>query len=132
MNRNGMVVGVVGMLALALGLFAARPAQAQNRRPYFPGANSYGRVFHPDCVSAPGPTPMVVSLAAPLTVIDDKRTEYRVELTYAGGWNPGQILMLLAVMTDHPKQPILCVPMEAEGTADRPAAGLPAAATASR
>jgi hypothetical protein len=132
MNRKGMFVGVVGTLAPALCLVTARPAQAQNRRPYFPGANSYGKVFHPDYAPAPNPTPRVVSLVAPVTVIDGEGTEYRVQLTHADGWKLGRIRVLLSVMTDDPKQPIIRAPIETEETADRPATKMPPAATASR
>jgi hypothetical protein len=39
--------------------------------------------------------------------------EYRITLTYAGGWEPGIIARMLTVTTDDPKQPVITVPVQA-------------------
>ena len=39
--------------------------------------------------------------------------EYHVRLSYAGGWEPGQVQNTLTVTTDDPKQPVLKVPVMA-------------------
>jgi hypothetical protein len=39
--------------------------------------------------------------------------EYRVTLTYAGGWHTGRRRQLLTVTTDDPKQPVIEVPVQA-------------------
>jgi hypothetical protein len=56
--------------------------------------------------------------------------EYRVSVTYAGGWDAGMVQKTLTLTTDDPKQPIIKVPVQAliqKLPAVRPAA--PAAAT---
>jgi hypothetical protein len=39
--------------------------------------------------------------------------EYRVLISYAGGWEPGLVQKMLAVATDDPKQPVIKVPIQA-------------------
>ncbi len=39
--------------------------------------------------------------------------EYRVTVTYAGGWNPGRGRQTLTVTTDDPKQPVIEIPVQA-------------------
>jgi hypothetical protein len=39
--------------------------------------------------------------------------EYRVTVTYAGGWNPGRWRQMLTVTTDDPKQPVIEIPVQA-------------------
>jgi hypothetical protein len=143
MKRNGMLVGVVGTLALALGLVAARLVQAQNRRPYFPGANSYGRVFHPDHVASPSPTPRVVPLTAPLTVVDGKQY-ILVQVLETQESELKKLTATAAAVVAHTDRPKLgtvrlLVLMERgivatpdKVAADSPGTGVPAAATASR
>lgn len=39
--------------------------------------------------------------------------EYRVTITYAGGWEPGYVAKTLVVTTDDPRQPVLQIPVQA-------------------
>jgi hypothetical protein len=39
--------------------------------------------------------------------------EYRVTITYAGGWDPGVRRQMLTVATDDPQQPVIEIPVEA-------------------
>jgi hypothetical protein len=44
--------------------------------------------------------------------------EYRVTVTYAGGWEPGIVRKTLTITTDDPKQPVITVPVQAVVQAD--------------
>jgi hypothetical protein len=51
-------------------------------------------------------------LAAKLETVRDG-AEYRVTVTYAGGWEPGFIRKTLTVTTDDPRQSVIKIPVQA-------------------
>ena len=63
--------------------------------------------FHVKSVSATDP-----KLAPRLETVRDG-AEYRVTVTYAGGWSPGRRRQTLTLTTDDPKQPVIEIPVEA-------------------
>ena len=63
--------------------------------------------FHVKSVAVSDP-----HLAAKLETVRDG-AEYRVTVTYAGGWDAGRRLQTLTVTTDDPKQPVIEVPVQA-------------------
>lgn len=58
-------------------------------------------------------------LQAKLETVRDG-AEYRVTVTYSGGWEPGIIRKTLTLTTDDPKQPVITVPIQAVVQADAP------------
>jgi hypothetical protein len=63
--------------------------------------------FHVQGVSVDDP-----KLTARLETVRDG-AEYRVTVSYAGGWEPGMVEKTLVVTTDDPQQPVLKIPVEA-------------------
>ena len=63
--------------------------------------------FHVKSVAVSDP-----HLAAKLETVRDG-AEYRVTVTYAGGWDTGRRQQTLTVMTDDPKQPVIEIPVQA-------------------
>jgi hypothetical protein len=63
--------------------------------------------FHVKSVAVTDP-----NLAATLETVRDG-AEYRVTVTYAGGWDTGLRRQTLTVTTDDPKQPVIEIPVQA-------------------
>jgi len=63
--------------------------------------------FHVKSVAVSDP-----HLAAKLETVRDG-AEYRVTVTYAGGWDTGRRQQTLSVTTDDPKQPVIEIPVQA-------------------
>jgi uncharacterized protein DUF1573 len=63
--------------------------------------------FHVKSVAVSDP-----HLAAKLETVRDG-AEYRVTVTYAGGWDPGRRQQTLTVTTDDPQQPVIEIPVQA-------------------
>jgi hypothetical protein len=63
--------------------------------------------FHVKSVAVSDP-----HLAAKLETVRDG-AEYRVTVTYAGGWDTGRRQQTLTVTTDDPKQPVIEIPVQA-------------------
>src|SRR5947207_15330040 len=69
-------------------------------------------------------TLLSVTLHVKIAAVDDPKVsailesvrdgaEYRVTVTYAGGWEPGVKRQKLTLTTDDPKQPTITVPVQA-------------------
>ena len=65
------------------------------------------RPFHVKSISVDDP-----KLAPRLETVREG-AEYRVTVTYAGGWGPGLKRQMLTVTTDDPVQPTLQIPIQA-------------------